>query len=206
MAVLSGVLGFGGGMGPGDHRPVDARRRRLSPGLLVHRRLGSAGDHRRAGVGAAPPAVVGGIGDWIGAAGLAVGLSPLLLAITQARPGLDLTADRRRRCHGGCGTGRLRGRTAGPALVPTTMLTRRSMLLTNTATVAVGMGLYFGFLGAHRFVQTPTETATASRHRAGGQRGVPAARALGVRHRAGQWPIHRSHGVGWCCSPEPQRA
>ena len=60
------------------------------------------------------------------------------------------------------------------------MLTRRSMLLTNTATVAVGMGLYFGFLGLTGFVQTPTETGYVfRRHRAGGQRGVPAARSTG---------------------------
>jgi MFS family permease len=36
------------------------------------------------------------------------------------------------------------------------MLTRRPILLTNIATVAVGMGLYFGFLGLTGFVQAPT--------------------------------------------------
>jgi len=41
-------------------------------------------------------------------------------------------------------------------LVSTEMLTRRPILLTNIATVAVGMCLYFGFLGLTTFVQTPT--------------------------------------------------
>lgn len=36
------------------------------------------------------------------------------------------------------------------------MLTRRPILMTNIATVAVGMGLYFGFLGLTTFVQAPT--------------------------------------------------
>jgi MFS family permease len=41
-------------------------------------------------------------------------------------------------------------------LVSTVMLTRRPILMTNIATVAVGMGLYFGFLGLTTFVQAPT--------------------------------------------------
>ncbi|NBP86889.1 MAG: MFS transporter, partial [Mycobacteriaceae bacterium] len=39
--------------------------------------------------------------------------------------------------------------------VSTAMLTRRPILFTNIATVAVGMGLYFGFLGLTVFVQVP---------------------------------------------------
>ena len=38
-------------------------------------------------------------------------------------------------------------------LVSIEMLTRRAVLLTNLATVLVGMGLYFGFLGLTQFVQ-----------------------------------------------------
>jgi MFS family permease len=38
------------------------------------------------------------------------------------------------------------------------MLTRRPVLLTNVATVAVGMGLYFAFLGLTGLVQAPTAT------------------------------------------------
>jgi MFS family permease len=39
------------------------------------------------------------------------------------------------------------------------MLTRRPVLLTNLATVFVGMGLYFGFLGLTQFVQVDREVA-----------------------------------------------
>jgi MFS family permease len=44
-------------------------------------------------------------------------------------------------------------------LVSTTMLARRPVLLTNLATVFVGMGLYFGFLGLTQFVQIDRATA-----------------------------------------------
>jgi predicted MFS family arabinose efflux permease len=96
--------------------------------------------------------------DWIGAAGLAVGLSLLLLGITGGSPwgwtsartiGCAVTAAVvlalwwwwERRCT--------------QPLVSTSMLMRRPILLTNIATVAVGMGLYFGFLGLTGFVQAP---------------------------------------------------
>ena len=39
------------------------------------------------------------------------------------------------------------------------MLARRPILLTNLATVFVGMGLYFAFLGLTQFVQIPREAA-----------------------------------------------
>ena len=159
MAVLSGVLGFGGGMGlviTGLLMRGDAAYQRtfwftavfmvlviLAAVVVVPRR---------------PRSTTGSV-DWAGAAGLGVGLSLLLLAITQG---------------GSWGWGS--GRTAGTAiagtaalglwwwwerrcpqpLVSTEMLTRRPILLTNIATVAVGMCLYFGFLGLTTFVQTPT--------------------------------------------------
>jgi MFS family permease len=44
-------------------------------------------------------------------------------------------------------------------LVSTAMLARRPILLTNLATVFVGMGLYFAFLGLTQFVQIPREAA-----------------------------------------------
>ena len=75
-------------------------------------------------------------------------------------------------------------------LVSTRMLTRRAMLLTNLATVLVGMGLYFGFLGLTQFVQMPRDITGYgfSAQRAARQRRVPAAgRARRVRHRDGQW-------------------
>jgi MFS family permease len=46
-------------------------------------------------------------------------------------------------------------RRCAQPLVSTSMLMRRPILLTNLATVAVGMGLYFGFLGLTGFVQAP---------------------------------------------------
>ncbi len=159
MAVLSGTLGFGGGAGL------------VVVGLLMS---GDAGYHRvfwlttgftvlvLAIVMAVVPnrarATAGTI-DWIGALGLAVGLSALLLSITQGHSwgwGSPRTV--------GCVVGGVivlvgwwqwERRVAQP-LVSTRMLARRSMLLTNVATVFVGMGLYFAFLGPTQFVQMPS--------------------------------------------------
>ncbi|GAY16823.1 MFS transporter [Mycobacterium sp. shizuoka-1] len=158
MAVLSGSLGFGGGMGL------------VVTGLLMR---GDAGYHRVFWLTTAFTALViiavllvvptrprtaEGSVDWAGAAGLALGLSALLLAITQG--------------HGwGWGSARTLGCAAAGVvvlgawwwwerrcrhpLVSTTMLSRRPILLTNLATVLVGMGLYFAFLGLTDFVQAP---------------------------------------------------
>lgn len=158
MAVLSGVLGFGGGMGL------------VATGLLMR---GEAHYQRTFWFTAAflvmviivvvlvvprrPRAMTGSV-DWAGAAGLALGLSLVLLAITQggswgwASPrilGAGL---------GGVGTLGLWWwweRRCEHPLVSTAMLSRRPILMTNIATVAVGMGLYFGFLGLTTFVQAP---------------------------------------------------
>lgn len=159
MAVLSGVLGFGGGMGL------------VITGLLMH---ADAGYHRvfwftvafvvvviGAVVALVPrrPRSTAGSVDWTGAVGLAAGLSPLLLAVTQGHTwGWNSP---RTLAAGLSGMVVLAlwwwwERRSDEPLVSTTMLTRRSMLLTNTATVAVGMGLYFGFLGLTGFVQTPS--------------------------------------------------
>ena len=161
MAVLSGVLGFGGGMGL------------VITGLLMR---GDADYHRVFWFATAfvvvvsvlavlvvplRPGTSAGKVDWAGAVGLAIGLSGVLLAITQ-------------------------GKTWGWASVPTAMsavvgtvalvvwwwwerrcehplvsigmLSRRPILLTNIATVSVGMGLYFGFLGLTDIVQLPEES------------------------------------------------
>jgi predicted MFS family arabinose efflux permease len=98
----------------------------------------------------------------LGAAGLAAGLSAVLLTITQGNSwGWSAPATigsaalgvivlvtwwawERRRTH---------------PLVSTTMLTRRPVLLTNLATIFVGMGLYFGFLGLTQFVQVDRAVA-----------------------------------------------
>jgi predicted MFS family arabinose efflux permease len=162
LAVLSAILGFGGGMGL------------VATGLLV---AGDADYHRvfwlTTGFSLLVMLVVvlvvpsrrrrgqGSI-DWLGAFGLAIGLSTLLLAITQgnswgwASPPTIVTAA------GGLVVLGLwwfweRGRAYPLVSIP--LLTRRAMLLTNLATVFVGMGLYFGFLGLTAFVQAPREAA-----------------------------------------------
>lgn len=158
LGVLSAVLGFGGGMGL------------VVVGVLMR---GEADYHRTFWFVSAFVAVVliaviivvpkrphsaTGTVDWAGAAGLAVGLSLLLLTITQAKP-WGLTSPRTV----GAALGAItvltvwwwwEKRCAQP-LVSTSMLMRRPILLTNIATVAVGMGLYFGFLGLTGFVQAP---------------------------------------------------
>src|SRR6478672_9483029 len=160
LAVLSGTLGFGGGTGL------------VVTGLLM---TGTAGYHRvfwlTTGFTLLVIVVVlvfvpsrertgEGTIDWLGALGLAVGLTAVLLAITQgnvwgwASPrtiavlalGVSVLA---------CWWMWERSRTH--PLVSTRMLTRRAMLLTNLATVLVGTGLYFGFLGLTQFVQMPRD-------------------------------------------------
>ncbi|MCX2929451.1 MFS transporter [Mycobacterium sp. CVI_P3] len=160
MAVLSGSLGFGGGMGL------------VVTGLLMR---GDAGYHRvfwlttvftvlviTAAVLVIParPRSSDGTIDWAGAAGLALGLSAVLLGITQGHDWGWGSA----RTIGCVVTGGLvlgiwwwwERRCARP-LVSTAMLSRRPILLTNLATVLVGTGLYFAFLGLTGFVEAPAE-------------------------------------------------
>lgn len=156
LAMLSGALGFGGGMGL------------VATGLLMS---GTAGYHRvfwlttiftalvmivaMAFIPSRPANGEGTI-DWLGAAGLAGGLSGLLLAITQgntwgwAAPATIAVA--------GSGVAVLAAwwwweRRVRHPLVSIEMLTRRAVMLTNVATIFVGTGLYFGFLGMTQFVQ-----------------------------------------------------
>ncbi|WP_099025721.1 MFS transporter [Mycolicibacterium palauense] len=160
LAVLSATLGFGGGVGL------------VVTGLLMS---GGAGYHRvfwlttvftslvlilAAVVVPSRRQEASGSIDWLGAAGLAGGLTATLLAITQGNT------------WGWGSAGTIGTAVAGVVilaswwrwergrdhpLVSTEMLSRRSLLLTNTATVFVGMGLYFGFLGLTQFVQAPRE-------------------------------------------------
>ncbi len=162
MSALSGTLGFGGGMGL------------VVVGLLMS---GHAGYHRVFWLATAFTLVViviavflvparerthTGTIDWLGAAGLAAGLSAVLLAITQGHswgwtsPGTIGSA--------AGGVLVLTGwwlweRRAKQPLVSIEMMTRRPIMLTNLATVFVGMGLYFAFLGLTQFVQIPAHTA-----------------------------------------------
>ena len=158
LAVLSAVLGFGGGMGL------------VIVGLLMR---GDADYHRAFWFVSAFVALVllaamvvvperphraSGSVDWIGAAGLAVGLSLLLLTITEGNPWGWTSARTLASALAAVGVLALWWwweRRCSQPLVSTTMLLRRPILLTNIATVAVGMGLYFGFLGLTGFVQAP---------------------------------------------------
>jgi MFS family permease len=158
LAVLSAVLGFGGGMGL------------VIVGLLMR---GDADYHRAfwfvsvfvalvllAAIVVVPERrhrATGSV-DWIGAAGLAVGLSLLLLTITEGNPWGWTSARTLASALAAVGVLALWWwweRRCSQPLVSTTMLLRRPILLTNIATVAVGMGLYFGFLGLTGFVQAP---------------------------------------------------
>lgn len=159
MALLSAMLGLGGGLGL------------VVTGVLMR---GAADYHRvfwlttvfSAVITVAAIVVVPqrnqqstGTVDWGGAVGLATGLSALLLALTEsgrwgwASPrtvGLTIL-----------GLAALRiwwwwERRCVQPLVSTRMLSRRPILLTNIATVLVGMGLYFVFLGLTDWVETPT--------------------------------------------------
>jgi MFS family permease len=162
MSVLSGTLGFGGGTGL------------VVVGLLMS---GHAGYHRVFWLATAFTVVViaivvflvpardrsiSGTIDWLGAAGLAAGLSAVLLAITQGHS-WGWRSPATIACAAG-GVAVLAGwcwweRRAEQPLVSTEMMTRRSIMLTNLATVFVGMGLYFAFLGLTQFVQIPRGAA-----------------------------------------------
>ena len=162
MSVLSGTLGFGGGTGL------------VVVGLLMNH---GANYHRVFWlttvftilviaivvliVPSRPRSTTGSI-DWLGAAGLAAGLSAILLAITQGHS-WGWTSPKTLGC-GTCGVVLLVGwwlweRRANQPLVSIQMLSRRPIMLTNLATIFVGMGLYFAFLGLTQFVQIPHQAA-----------------------------------------------
>lgn len=159
MALLSAMLGLGGGLGL------------VVTGVLMR---GAADYHRvfwlttvfSAVITVAAIVVVPqrnqqstGTVDWGGAVGLATGLSALLLALTES--GRWGWASPRTVGLAILGLAALRiwwwwERRCVQPLVSTRMLSRRPILLTNIATVLVGMGLYFVFLGLTDWVETPT--------------------------------------------------
>ena len=161
LSVISGTLGVGGGIGL------------VVTGLLM---TGDAEYHRvfwvttifttiviiavLLVVPARPPHATGTV-DWAGAVGLAVGLSAMLVGITQAQMWGWTSV----RTLGSLAAGltvlwvwwRWERRCAQP-LVSLVMLSRGPILLTNIATVLVGTGLYFGFLGVTSLAQSPIES------------------------------------------------
>lgn len=162
MAVMSGTLGFGGGAGlviTGLLMTGDAGYQRvfwLTTGftvLVIAIVILVVPARKRSATGTI---------DWLGAAGLAAGLSAVLLAITQGNSWGWSSLPTIGTATGGVVL--LAGwwmweRRATQPLVSTHMLTRRPILLTNLATIFVGMGLYFSFLGMTQFVQMPRDAA-----------------------------------------------
>src|SRR4029079_6666543 len=112
-------------------------------------------------VPARPRSATGSI-DWLGAIGLVAGVSSVLLAITQGHTWGWMSP--RTLASAVFGIAVMVGwwfweRRAKQPLVSTKMLSRRPIMLTNLATVFVGMGLYFAFLGLTQFVQIPYAAA-----------------------------------------------
>ncbi len=158
MAVISGTLGVGGGTGL------------VVTGLLMN---GNAGYHRVFWVTTAFSALVliavvfvvparqshaTGTVDWAGAVGLALGLSALLMGITQGQTWGWVSPQTMGSLFAAAIVlwlwWRWEQRCQHP-LVSLTMLSHRPILVTNIATVLVGMGLYFGFLGVTSLAQAP---------------------------------------------------
>lgn len=159
MAVISAMLGLGGGIGL------------VATGLLI----GDGTPYQRvfwlcAIVTAAVmiPAAIAIQGrpnhvsaevDWLGALGLALGLSAIVLAVTQGRTWGWLSTATLASTATGAAVLTVwwsRSRRCAQPLVSTRMLNRRPILLVNAATLLVGMGLYFSFLGLTDFVRVPT--------------------------------------------------
>jgi MFS family permease len=96
--------------------------------------------------------------DWFGGLSLAVGLSALLLTITQGHDWGWLSPATVATAVGGIAVLSAwwsRSNHTAHALVSTAMLRRGPILIANAATVLVGMGLYFSFLGRTGFVEAP---------------------------------------------------
>ena len=159
MALISAMLGLGGGLGL------------VVTGLLM---TNDGASYQRVfwfcaivtALVTIPAAVVipdrseqsDGRVDWWGGLGLAVGLSGVLLAVTRGRTWgwlspATLTA-------AALGAAVLaawwsRSRRMAEPLISTSLLRHRPILLVNAATLMVGMGLYFSFLGLTDFVEAP---------------------------------------------------
>ena len=90
--------------------------------------------------------------DWLGGAALAVGLSLLMLAITQSSSwGISATVLTLSAGMAVLGAWRSRNRSHSHPLVAPAMLSRRPVMLANSAGFLVGMGSYFSLLGLSTF-------------------------------------------------------
>lgn len=158
VAVMSAMLGFGGGFG------LVVTGLLMTEGASYHRVFWWGTAVTAAALIAAwvvvpdRPAYVEERIDWIGGVALAVGLAALLLVITEGSrwgwisPTILLSA--------AIGAGVLRwwwswSQRCANALVPVPVLKRGPILVGNIATLLVGMGLYFSFLGTTGFVEAP---------------------------------------------------
>jgi MFS family permease len=158
MAMLSAMLGFGGAFGlvvTGFLMPSGASYHRV---FWLNTVAAIAVAVAAAVVVPNRPNRVSARIDWAGALGLAAGLCSLMLAVTQGSTWGWTSI----RTTGAAATGVAiltlwwrRSRRVAQPLVSTEMLTRRPILLANSATFLVGMGLYFSFLGMTDFVETP---------------------------------------------------
>lgn len=158
MAVMSAMLGLGGGLGlvvTGLLMTAGASYQRVfwlctvvAASVLVTSALVLPDRPHRAG----------GVVDWLGAVELATGLSAILLAVTRGHFWGWLSSATL--ATGAIGVAALvrwwfRSRRCTQPLVSTRTLSHRPILLTNAATLLVGMGLYFSFLGLTDFVKAP---------------------------------------------------
>lgn len=158
ISMISAMLGFGGGMGlvvTGLLMSDGASYQRVfwlcaivTAAVIVPAAVVLPDRQRRIDVQV----------DWLGALGLAVGLSAVLVAVTQGRTWGWLSPATLAAAAAGVAV--LAGwwsrtRRSSHPLVSVAMLGRRPILLVNAATLLVGMGLYFSFLGMTDFVETP---------------------------------------------------
>lgn len=158
IALMSAMLGFGGGMG------LVVTGLLMTPGASYHRVFWLCAIFTAvvtvlaAAVVPSRPRRGRADVDWFGGASLALGLSGVLLTLTQGR-GWGLLAPATV-TSAVVGVGALvawwtRSARHPNPLVSTAMLSRRPILRTNAATLLVGMGLYFSFLGLTYFVEAP---------------------------------------------------
>ena len=161
IAVLSAMLGLGGAVGlvgTGFLMPERAGYQRI---FMLHVILVVAVISAVALVVPSRPQRTTAHVDWVGAAGLSLGLSALLLAISQGST-WGWTSPR---TVGAAAAGvsilmmwRSWNRRSDSPLVATAMLKRRPVLLANSAGFLTGMGSYLSVMGLSHFAGCPVST------------------------------------------------